>query len=100
MSTKDICERGRFVIETGSVRSFRSYLKNSAARVTKYIGNTVISRIEDFINTGDRDSATTLWVHACEVAEAMPTRILLRMIIIAVQAAVAAIATVALFRTL
>jgi hypothetical protein len=76
MSNKSIVvfERGRFFIQTGSARSFYIF-HNDAGGIIRYMPRAILKRIEDLINRGDRDSATTLWLKACESADLAPLRI-------------------------
>ena len=59
---------------TGQV--FKKFLKNSSWRVRKYIPKVLVQRIADLINSGDRDSAVTLWTKVCMNADMAPHRAL------------------------
>lgn len=72
--SKVLCERGKFFIETGTSKTFKNYIRDSAGQLSRHIPSVVLIRIENLINSGDRDSAITLWTKACEVADKEPGR--------------------------
>lgn len=71
---KSLFERGRFFIETGTVKHFNVFHKNNNNAV-KYIPDFILKRIEDLIKTGEKDKAVTLWMKACECADKAPIQI-------------------------
>ena len=68
---KAIFERGRFFIESGSGKGFSLFLKDGEG-IVKYIPFFILKRIETLMDRGDRDTAVTLWLKACEVADKAP----------------------------
>lgn len=98
--TRTICERGKFFIETGTARSFKNFMRDSALRIAKYIPESVLKRIEDLINSGDKETAITLWMKACEVADLEPSRRRKLLIFYVSYFAIGIIALLALLRTL
>jgi hypothetical protein len=72
--TKAICERGKFFIETGTSQSFLQFLRASSGRIRRYMPIVLVQRIADLINSGDRDSAITLWTKVCIDADEGPKR--------------------------
>jgi hypothetical protein len=70
--TRVICERGKFFIETGTVDTFNKFLSLSAQRIRRDIPHTILQKIADLINQGDKDRAVVLWTQACQVADVKP----------------------------
>lgn len=100
VKTRVICERGKFFIETGTARSFKNFLQNSARNIRRYIPASVLKRIEDLINSGDKETAVTLWIKACEVADSEPIRRRKIAIFYISYIIIGIMATIALLRTL
>lgn len=99
ISTKVVCERGKFFIETGASDTFRKFVSNSANNVIKYVPVSVINRIYDLIDAGNRSDAITLWIKACEVAYYIPMRRNRQFVYAAAYLFLFAIALAALIRT-
>lgn len=72
-NTKNICERGKFFIETGTASTFKKFVYYSAQKIIQYVPGVWLNRIEDLINSGDRDKAIFLWVKVCCKADSMPS---------------------------
>ena len=72
--TKIICERGKFFIETGSSRSFHTFLRGSAESIIKYTSAILILRIIELMDSGNKDAAVSLWTTVCKVADPIPSR--------------------------
>lgn len=74
VDTRTICERGKFFIETGTADTFNKFLQFSDIhiRIHRDIPQAFLDRIEELIDSGDRDRAVILWVKACQVADVKP----------------------------
>jgi len=72
VQTKVICERGKFFIETGTSDTFNKFLSLSAQKLQRDIPQGILQKIEDLINSGDKDKATVLWTQACKLADVKP----------------------------
>jgi hypothetical protein len=87
---KVIFERGRYFIETGNTKSLRLILGNN--KIFRYIPELILRRIENLIDNGDRESATALWMKACETADTTPKRLWMATVYFGLQLVVAGIA--------
>lgn len=65
---KILFERGRFFIETGTARGFAMFVEKCGGLV-RLIPGFVLKRISDLMDSGDRTTAVTLWMKACEEAD-------------------------------
>ena len=68
---KLVFERGKFFIESGTIRGFQSFYDNGSG-IIKYIPRTIIKRIIQLINNNDKDEAMLLWMLTCISADRTP----------------------------
>ena len=70
---KNIYERGKFFIETGTTQSFKHFLLNSAKELLTHTPAIVIFTIEELIANESRDEALKVWKKTCADID-RPTR--------------------------
>jgi hypothetical protein len=101
MSTraKVLFERGRFFIETGTAASFLGWLKSNSGPLW-VIPNSLIMRMGHFIEVGDRDSATNLWMHICETIDTANIRLTWKIFSVIAHIIIASIAIYTLVYTI
>lgn len=94
-------ERGKFFIETGTAKTFASWVARSLDRnFVRGMPEAVIYRIGNLINQNNRDDAVTLWMHACRSADVQPMKRKLSMVVGGYLVVVGFMATYAFVRTL
>jgi len=96
---KVMFERGRFFIETGTAMSFNIFHTRNMGLI-RYVPAFLLKRIEGFIISDNREAATALWFHACEVADGTPRLLHKVLICVGLNIAILVVSLGVLFYTL
>ena len=89
--------RGLYFIQTGTAQAFTTWASNTDA--VRLVPGHLLKRIGDFINKGDIESASTLWMRVCYLLDNAPIINIRRISSIIFHLAVAAMAIYAFVAT-